>query len=302
MDLRSKIILIYGPTASGKSLFSVELAKKINGEIINADSMQIYKELKILSARPQQKDYKKIKHHLYGFHSIRKDYSTGKWLKAAKKKIVEIKLKKKVPIIVGGTGLYFKALTDGIVKIPIIPKSIREKVRALNKSLGNKKFYKKLVYLDPSVRNLINSSDTQRIIRAYEVKLFTNKSIYEWYKTTKSSFEKNDFYKILIDFPRDALVKRITKRTREMINKGAIDEVKNFMKLKVSKKRTANKAIGLQEIKDHIHKKMDIDDVIEKISVKTRQYAKRQTTWSRGNMLDWNTLKSNRLKWFLKKI
>ena len=100
----------------------------------------------------------------------------------------------------------------------------------------------------------------------------------------------------------DALVKRITQRTREMINKGAIEEVKNFMKLKVSKKRTANKAIGLQEIKDHIHKKMDIDDVIEKISVKTRQYAKRQTTWSRGNMLDWNTLKSNRLKRFLKKI
>ena len=121
MDLKSKIILISGPTASGKSTFSVKLAKKINGEIINADSMQVYKELKILSARPNLKDYQKIKHHLYGFHNVRNNFSTGDWLKFAIKKIKEIRGRKKIPIFVGGTGLYFKALIDGLVRIPNIP-------------------------------------------------------------------------------------------------------------------------------------------------------------------------------------
>ena len=121
MDLKSKIILIYGPTASGKSLFAIKLAKKINGEIINADSMQIYKELKILSARPFQKDYQKIKHHLYGFHSVKKNFSTGDWIKLVDKKIFDLKKRKKVPMLVGGTGLYFKALTEGLVNIPNIP-------------------------------------------------------------------------------------------------------------------------------------------------------------------------------------
>ena len=128
MDLKSKIILISGSTASGKSSFSVKLAKRINGEIVNADSMQIYKELKILTARPNIKEYKNIKHHLYGFHSVRKKFSTGNWLKLAIQKINKIKKRKKIPILVGGTGLYFKALTDGLVKIPNIPIKYRDKI------------------------------------------------------------------------------------------------------------------------------------------------------------------------------
>ena len=167
MDLKSKIILIYGPTASGKSKFAIKLAKKISGEIINADSMQVYKELKILTARPFQKDYQKVKHHLYGFHSVKKNFSTGDWLKLANKKILDCKRRKKVPILVGGTGLYFKALTDGLVNIPKIPIRLREKVRSLHKKIGQKKFFLKLLKLDPLSRNHINSSDTQRIIRAY---------------------------------------------------------------------------------------------------------------------------------------
>ena len=143
MDLKSKIILISGPTASGKSNFSVKLAKKINGEIINADSMQVYKELKILSARPYPKDYQKIKHHLYGFHGVKNNFSTGDWLKFAIKKIKEIRSRKKIPIFVGGTGLYFKALTDGLVSIPNIPIRFRNKIRILHKSLGQKKILSK---------------------------------------------------------------------------------------------------------------------------------------------------------------
>ena len=144
MDLKSKIILIYGPTASGKSNFAVKLAKKIDGEIINADSMQVYKELKVLSARPFKKDYQKIKHHLYGFQSVTKNFSTGDWLKLIDQKILNLKKRKKVPIIVGGTGLYFKALTDGLVNIPSIPIKFRKKIRSLHKKIGQKKIFFKV--------------------------------------------------------------------------------------------------------------------------------------------------------------
>ena len=180
MDLKSKIILIYGPTASGKSKFAVQLAKKINGEIINADSMQVYKEIKILSARPSQKDYQNIKHHLYGFQSVKKNFSTGDWLKLINKKILDLRKRKKISILVGGTGLYFKALTNGLVDIPNIPIKFRAKIRSLHKKLGSKNFFSELVRLDPLVKNQIKSSDTQRCIRAYEVKLSTNKSIFNW--------------------------------------------------------------------------------------------------------------------------
>ena len=179
MDFKTKIILISGPTASGKSNFALKLAKKIKGEIINADSMQVYKELKILSARPSFKDYQNIKHHLYGFHSVKDNFSTGDWLKLAIKKISEIKKRKKIPIIIGGTGLYFKAILEGLVKIPNIPIRFRNKIRNLHKDLGQKLFYKRLIEIDPKSKNKINSTDIQRSIRAYEVKKFTNKSIHD---------------------------------------------------------------------------------------------------------------------------
>jgi len=302
MDFKSKIILISGPTASGKSNFSVKLAKKINGEIINADSMQIYKELKILSARPNLKDYQKIKHHLYGFHSVKKNFSTGDWLKIAIKKIKEIKKRKKIPIFVGGTGLYFKALTDGLVSIPNIPIRFRNKVRALHKDLGQKKFYQKLIKLDSNSKEKINPTDVQRSIRAYEVKQFTKKSLHDWFQNTKSYFEKDDFLKIYIDYPREELVQRIGKRAEKMIKLGAIQEVKKFVKLKVRKDKSVNKAIGINEIKEYLEERKDMTDVIEKISIKTRQYAKRQSTWARGNMMSWLKLYPQDLNKFLKKI
>ena len=302
MDLKSKIILIYGPTASGKSEFAIKLAKKINGEIINADSMQIYRELKILTARPFQKDYKKIKHHLYGFQSIRKNFSTGEWLKLVDKKILNLKKRKKVPILVGGTGLYFKALTEGLTNIPNIPISFRKKIRSLYNKVGPKIFFLNLLRIDPLVKNNIKLSDTQRCIRAYEVKTFTKKSIYEWFKNTKTNYKKNDFFKIYIDFPRKDLIKRINLRTHKMIKKGAISEVRKFIKFRVQKDKSANKAIGINEVKEYLNKKIQISDVIEKISIKTRQYAKRQSTWGRGNMTDWNKINPNSLNKFLKKI
>jgi len=302
MDFKSKIVLISGPTASGKSSFAIQLAKKINGEIINADSMQIYKQLRILSARPDPKKYQKINHHLYGFHDAKKSFSTGDWLKLAKQKIKKIQKKNMIPIIVGGTGLYFKALTDGLVEIPNIPARLRNEVRNLHQRLGQREFFKKLLKIDSSYKGKINTSDSQRSIRAYEVKKFTKKSLNEWFKNTKSDFSKDDFVKIYIDYPRQELIERINTRTEQMIKKGAIKEVKEFLKLKIKKDMSVLKAIGISEIKEYLSKKKELDEIIEKISIKTRQYAKRQSTWARGNMMTWIKLRPQDLSKFLKKI
>ena len=302
MDFKSKIILISGPTASGKSHFAIKLAKKIQGEIINADSMQVYKQLKVLSARPNPKNYQKIKHHLYGFHDVKNNFSTGDWLKHSIKKIKDIKKRKKVPILVGGTGLYFKSLTDGLVKIPNIPIQLRNKIRKLHKDLGQKKFYQKLLKLEPSYKKNINPTDAQRSIRAYEVKLFTKKSLHEWFESTKSNFNDEEFYKIYIYYPRQDLIKRIATRTDEMLKSGAIPEVKRFIKLNVKKDKSVNKAIGIGEIKEFLRDKKKLSEISEKISIKTRQYAKRQSTWARGNMQSWLKLMPQDLNKFLKKI
>ena len=302
MDLKSKIILISGPTASGKSKFAIDLAKKVKGEIINADSMQVYKELRILTARPYLKEYKKIKHHLYGILNVKKKFSTGEWLKLSQKKIEEIRKRKKIPILVGGTGLYFKALTDGLVKIPNIPLKVRNSIRNVQKKLGQKKFYSKLLKLDPNTRGKITETDVQRSIRAYEVKLHTKKSLYDWFKNTKSRFSNDDFFKIYIDYPRQDLIERIALRSKEMLKSGAINEVKKFLKLKIKKDNSSNKVIGIAEIKEYLEKKSDLKEVQEKITIKTRQYAKRQSTWARGQMMNWNKVQPKDLKKFLKKI
>ena len=302
MDLKSKIILISGPTASGKSNFALKLAKKIKGEIINADSMQVYKELKILSARPNLKDYQKIRHHLYGFYNVKNNFSTGDWLKLTIKKINEIKKRKHIPILVGGTGLYYKALTEGLVRIPNIPVRFRNKIRSLHKELGQKSFYKKLLKLDPTSKNKINSSDAQRSIRAYEVKAFTNKSLHDWFKNTNSYFKNEDFLKIYIDFPRQELIKRINLRTEKMLKRGAIEEVKRFIKLKVRRDKSVNKAIGIDEIKKYLNNEKNFSEIKENISIKTRQYAKRQSTWARGHMMSWFKVKPQETNKFLKKF
>ena len=302
MDIKSKIILISGPTASGKTKFAIKLAKKIKGEIINADSMQVYSQLRILTARPNQKDEKKINHHLYGFQNVKKKFSTGRWLKEALKKIKYIQKKNKTPILVGGTGLYFKALTDGLVKIPNIPLNFRIKIRNLQKRIGQKKFYKRLIILDKYVKNKIDPNDVQRSIRAYEIKKYTKKSIIEWFNKTKPIFDNSIFIKYYIDYPRDKLLHKINSRVEEMFKLGAIKEVKKFNKLKVKKENSASKIIGIREINEMINGNSSLDEAKEKIAIKTRQYAKRQTTWARGHMKSWHSIEPKSINSVLKKF
>ena len=302
MDLKSKIILIYGPTASGKSNFAIKLAKKIKGEIVNADSMQVYKQFQILTARPKKKDLKKIKHHLYGFCDVRKNYSTGEWLKLLLKKIKDIRKRKMVPIIVGGTGLYFKALTDGLVKIPNIPIKVRNKIRLMQRKLGQKKFYNRLLKLDPLIKNTIEKNDVQRSIRAYEIKNYTKISIINWFKKTKKYISSDEFIKFYIDYPRESLINRINSRVDDMFIGGAVEEVRRFNKLKVKKENSSNKVIGIKEITNFLNKQHTLEQTKELIAIKTRQYAKRQATWARGQMQSWQKINPKNLGLALKKL
>ena len=299
--MSKKIILLAGPTASGKSKLAIHIAKKLNGEIINADSMQIYKEFFILSSRPNKLEIKKIKHHLYGIISVKKHFSAGDWFKEAKKKINLCLKKNKTPIIVGGTGLYFNTIVKGISKIPDIDSKTRSEVRALFHQLGFKKFYQKLLELDPNVKNKILPTDSQRTQRAYEVKLKTKKSIFDWMAKTKSEFLDFDIKKIFIDIPRDELLQKISKRIEVMFKENCIAEVKQFNKLKINKNLSANKLIGVNEINQYLREIISKEKCKELINIKTRQYAKRQNTWARGHMRNWIKLYSKNFSILLKK-
>ena len=299
--MSKKIILLAGPTASGKSKLAIQLAKKIKGEIINADSMQVYKEFSILSSKPNYKELKQTKHHLYGIISVKKYFSAGDWLKITKVKIKTCLKKKKIPIIIGGTGLYFNTITRGISKIPHIDFKTRNKVRALFKKLGYVKFYEKLLEIDPKIKNKILPTDSQRMQRAYEVMIKTKKSLFDWISNTKSDFKDYDIKKIFIDIPREKLLKNISKRTEAMFKRNCIDEVKKFNVLKLNKSLSANKLIGVQEINNYLKGSITLAQCKELINIKTRQYAKRQNTWARGHMKNWNNLYSKDLSILLKK-
>ena len=288
--MSKKLVLLAGPTASGKSNLAIKLAKKLNGEIINADSMQIFKEFTVLSSRPTFNQTKKVKHHLYGIITVKKHFSAGEWLK-----------KVKIKIIVGGTGLYFNTITKGISKIPDIDLKTRNKVRNLYKKLGIKKFYNALIKLDPKSKGRILPTDSQRIQRAYEVKIKTKKSLYDWFEKTKSDFLEFDIRKIFIEIPRDILLNKISMRTEQMFKKKCINEVKKFNNLKVSKSFSANKLIGVQEINDYLKGLITLEQCKDLINIKTRQYAKRQNTWARGHMKNWNKLYSKNFSNLLKK-
>jgi len=302
MDNRSKIILISGPTASGKSNFAVKIAKKVNGEIINADSMQVYKKLKILTARPKKKEQKNIKHHMYGVIDLNKRFSAGQWLKTAIKNIKEVKKRKKIPILVGGTGLYFQSLTNGLVKIPEIPLKFRNKIRLTQKKNGQKKFYKQLLKIDPKSKKKFDPNDIQRTIRAFEIKSFTKISMYEWLKKTKPEFKEDEFLKLYIDFKREELVKRISLRSAKMMEDGAIIEVKKFMKLKIKKNLSVNRVIGIDELTQYLEGKINLNQASELISIKTRQYAKRQATWARSRMTSWEKINPIKIGDYIKKL
>ena len=301
MDQKKKIILLAGPTASGKSKLAIKMAKEINGEIINADSMQVYTEISILSSKPSLSDLKIVRHHLYGFHSVKKDFSTGIWLNLATKKIKKLLNLGKSPIIVGGTGLYFKSLTEGLAQIPQIPEHIKTSVRKLQREIGQKEFFRQLTLLDSQAKKFLIKTDVQRSIRAYEVKKFTSNSVFSLIKRTKPYFENKMFIKFFINPPREHLHRAVDERVEKMFKKGAVDEVKNFLKIKLNTELSVNKILGIREIEEYIDRKITLDEAKDLIKLRTRQYVKRQFTWSRGHMTTWDKIYSANFNDLLKK-
>ena len=293
-----KIILLFGPTASGKSKLAIDIAKYLKGEIVNADSMQVYKEIKILSVRPNDKN---IKHHLYGFVSAKKNFSVGSWYKLAATKIKEINKRGKAAIVAGGTGLYFKALVDGLAEIPEVPKINYSHLNLTDRSkLQN--YYSKM---NPKIFEGINTNDIQRIFRAISVYNATGITLNDWKKKkNKKHFNSKKFIKICLIPPKSELELRIKKRFLNMLKKGAVDEVKKYRKLNLSfhSLHTSNSIIGLREIESFLAKKISMNELKEQVFIKTRQYAKRQYTWQRGQMKNWKAFEDTNYLNLRKKV
>ena len=278
-----KVILLFGPTASGKSRLAIDIAKELKGEIVNADSMQVYKEIKILSARPNNKS---IKHHLYGFVSVKENFSVGSWYKLAATKIKEINKKGKAAIVAGGTGLYFKVLVDGLAEIPEVPKIDYSYLNPMGRFMMQNYYTRRY----PKIFEGINKNDIQRISRAISIYKATGITLYDWQKKkNKKYFNSKEFIKICLIPPKPELEERIKKRFFNMLKKGAIEEAKKYSALDLSlhSLHTSNSIIGLREIETFLAKKISMSELKDQVLIKTRQYAKRQYTWQRGQMKNW---------------
>tara|TARA_B100000575_G_scaffold278545_1_gene265969 strand:- start:403 stop:1326 length:924 start_codon:yes stop_codon:yes gene_type:complete len=290
--LSNTIFFITGPTAIGKSDFAIKLSNKINGEIINADSMQIYKELKILSARPSSSDIKKVQHHLYGYISGNKRFNVEKWCLDATKKIKLLHSKNITPILVGGTGLYIDTLINGITSIPTIPETIKNNSNNLFDKIGSKKFFDLVNKLDNEATKNIAQNDSQRLKRIWEVYEYTNKKFSSWKKNKNKKFLNSVDINILLFLPnRKKNYKRVNERVLKMINSGAIDEVKKLLNLQFKKTMPIMKAHGVPEIISYLDDAISFEECVKKIQVVTRNYVKRQNTW-------WNSSKLPILKKF----
>ena len=297
----NQIILIAGATASGKSTFAKNIAKKLNGEIINADSIQVYKDLKILTARPNHNE-DNIPHHMYGFLDGKEYWSVGEWIKEASEITESILKKNKIPIFVGGTGLYFKSLTDGISSIPNVDESVRTILNQEYQKYGLSPLKKELDRVDPLIASKIDSNDKQRILRALEIYRGTKKKMSDFWNEKRIKYFNNPLIKIILKSSREALYKNCDTRFDKMIKNGAIDEVEVLIKKKLHKDMPIMKAIGVKEISSYLEKAITLDEVGNLIKFRTHQYAKRQLTWARNQMITWEEVSTQYSDSFIDKI
>ena len=284
-------ILIAGPTASGKSRLALELARSLNGIIINADSMQVYRELRVLTARPDSQQEALAPHRLYGIISACTQFSVRRWLDLA---IAEIDIARRtgqVPIIVGGTGLYLQALTEGIAVIPDIPQDIRRRTRALMADGGAAGVYDALKLKDPVMAERLNSKDSQRLVRALEVIDGTGISLAEWHaRLDTTSVLPGSWRGFILSWPRSELYNRCDRRMEQMLEHGALDEVRALVDLDLDPSLPAMKALGVPVLIKLIRGEMDQASAVALAQQATRRYAKRQMTWFHNKMCSWHRL------------
>lgn len=275
-------ILIAGPTASGKSALALELAAKHHGAIVNVDSMQVYSGLCILTARPGEADLAKAPHHLYGHVDPAQDYSTGAWLRHVKALVDEGHLAGRKPIFVGGTGLYFRALTEGLSAMPVVPKSVRERWNDRLIEEGAVRLHEVLMRRDPQAAMRIGTTDSQRIVRALEVLEASGRSILDWQGTRDGPLvDLATAEALVLDVPRPVLVERIDRRFDRMVEQGALDEVSRLLARGIADDRPAMKAIGVREFRAVLENRMPVEAAVARAKTATHQYAKRQATWFR---------------------
>ncbi len=283
-------ILIAGQTASGKSGLALELAQEHDGVIINADSMQVYRELQILTARPSLDEMQGIDHRLYGYIKADTPYSVGQWLQDVETELADIKKSSKRAIIVGGTGLYFKALLEGLSPVPEIHSDIRLKwrTRALEPDAD---LHKQLQKLDPAMAERLLPSDRQRLARALEVVEDTGKSLAYWQaQPEKALLDSDQTTKIMISIDRAELYKRCDQRFEQMMQNGALTEVENLLRLDLPPTLPALRALGVRPLGAFLRGEISKDEAIDRAQTETRQYAKRQSTWLKSNMITWKAV------------
>ena len=284
---QKKVLILFGPTASGKSNIALKISANVKATIINADSMQVYKNLRILTSRPSEEDEKKVEHKLYGIMDGAQNCSVASWLELAKEEIHISWNQNTLPILVGGTGMYLKSLIEGISEIPSIPDSIKLETEETLKNNGLEYLYKILV--ESNKHTVINKKDKQRIIRAFNVLKFTGKSIEEWQKVNKKILEGVDFEIYLPPIERENLYKTSEERFDEMFEKGAVEEVRGLLEQNLGVHCSVMKAIGVREIQGYLNNEISEEECVNLSKKNTRNYIKRQLTWIRGNNISSNT-------------
>ncbi len=281
-----RIWLIAGPTASGKSALALRLAERTGGEIVNADALQLYRGLRVLTARPSPEDEARAPHHLFGVADAADGWSVGRWLTAAREVLEQIE---GPAIVVGGTGLYFKALTEGLADIPAIPAKIREAVAERFEAQGEAAFRADLAKSDPEAAARIAPGDRQRLTRAAEVFEATGKPLSTWQAETEGALA-DDWRAVILAPPREALYARCGARFAEMIEHGALEEVRTLTARGLDPAQPAMKAVGVRELASHLAGETSLEEATAAAAQETRRFAKRQMTWFRNQTPDWPTL------------
>jgi tRNA dimethylallyltransferase len=283
-----RAVLIAGPTASGKSALAVEVAESLGGVIVNADSMQVYRDLRVITARPTPDDEARTPHKLYGFVDAAENYSVGRWCRDVEEALTEIGNQGRVPILVGGTGLYFKALTSGLAAVPSIPADVRASVRERLQNEGAPALHAELMRLDPATAQRITANDRSRISRALEVVLATGRALSDWHREgLPPLIDSSRAVKVFITCERKELVRRIEARFDAMIKSTALDEVRQLAGRKLDPTLPAMKAHGVPWLIRHLNGEISREEAIAGAVMDTRRYAKRQLTWFRNQMKDW---------------
>ena len=288
MHNAGRAVLIAGPTASGKSALALAVAENLGGVIVNADSMQVYRDLRIITARPTADDEIRAPHELYGFVDAAENYSVGRWCRDVEETLREIGKQGRVPILVGGTGLYFKALTSGLAAVPPIPADIRADVRGRLQQEGAPALHAELMRLDPATAQRVTANDRSRISRALEVVLATGRALSDWHREgLPPLIDPARAVKVFITCERKELVRRIEMRFDAMIKLTALEEVRRLAERRLDPALPAMKAHGVPWLIRHLNGEISLEEAIAGAVMDTRRYAKRQLTWFRNQMNDW---------------